>query len=223
MWFFYACLMRNNLESAEILALKRIGMAGIIFIVILVGTLLYVAMTYNKLVAFFNRSQNAFAQIDVQLKRRYDLIPNLIEVAKTYMAHEKETLLSVTNARNNAVKALQNASLNVADSTNITKLNIAENSLLDALKGLNITMEAYPDLKANETLQQLNNELSSTENKIAFSRQAFNDSVMNFNVFKQSFPCNIIVGFFPKYRNDMELLSFSEDRAELEMSPKVQF
>lgn len=198
-------------------------MVGVIILVILVGIVIYGVSVYNKLVALFNRAKNAFAQIDVQLKRRYDLIPNLIEVAKTYMAHEKETLLSVTNARNKALNALEKANLNVADSGNIATLNIAENNLANALKGLNITMEAYPQLKANENMMQLNEELASTENKIAFSRQAFNDSVMNFNIFKQSFPCNIVAGFFPKYRNDMELLEFSESRAELEKAPKVKF
>lgn len=198
-------------------------MVGVIILVILVGIVIYGVSVYNKLVALFNRTKNAFAQIDVQLKRRYDLIPNLIEVAKTYMAHEKETLLSVTNARNKALNALEKANLNVADSDNIATLNIAENNLANALKGLNITMEAYPQLKANENMMQLNEELTSTENKIAFSRQAFNDSVMNFNIFKQSFPCNIVAGLFPKYRNDMELLEFSESRAELEKAPKVKF
>lgn len=198
-------------------------MFWIILATILVVIIVYIAVVYNNLVEFFNRAKNAFAQIDVQLKRRYDLIPNLIEVAKKYMAHEKETLLSVTNARNKAVNALEKAHSNMADSSNIANLNIAEHNLSNALKGLNVQIEAYPDLKANESMQQLSNELSSTENKIAFSRQAYNDSVMNFNIYKQSFPCNVIARFFPKYHNDMELLEFSEDRATLEKAPKVEF
>lgn len=196
--------------------------AGISIAVVLVLVGFYTARTYNRLVALFNRTQNAFAQIDVQLKRRYDLIPNLIEVAKKYMQHEKETLLSVTNARNAARNALKSASQS-ADIKNIAKLNSAEFSLLNALKGLNIQMEAYPELKANENMMQLNEELTSTENKITFARQSFNDSAMNFNVFKQTFPCNIIVGLFPKYRDDMGFLEFNESKEVLEKAPKVEF
>ena len=196
--------------------------AGISVAVIVVIIGFYVVSVYNRLVAFFNRAQNAFAQIDVQLKRRYDLIPNLIEVAKKYMQHEKETLLSVTNARNVARNALESATQN-ADMKNIAKLNSAESSLLGALKGLNIQMEAYPELKANENMMQLNEELTATENKISFARQSYNDSAMNFNVFKQTFPCNIVAGLFAKYRDDMGLLEFSESREVLEKAPKVEF
>lgn len=196
--------------------------AGIGVAVVLVLLGIYVASVYNRLVALFNRAQNAFAQIDVQLKRRYDLIPNLIEVAKKYMQHEKETLLGVTNARNAARSALEYATQN-ADMKNIAKLNSAESGLMNALKGLNIQMEAYPELKANENMIRLNEELSATENKIAFARQSYNDSAMNFNVFKQTFPCNVITGMFPKYRDDMGLLEFSESRETLEKAPKVEF
>ena len=196
--------------------------AGIIVAVVVVIVGLYVASVYNRLVALSNRAQNAFAQIDVQLKRRYDLIPNLIEVAKKYMQHEKETLLSVTNARNTARNALESATQN-ADMKNIAKLNSAESSLMDALKGLNIQMEAYPELKANQNMIQLNEELTATENKIAFARQSYNDSAMNFNVFKQTFPCNIIAGLFARYSDDMGLLELSESREALEIAPKVEF
>lgn len=182
----------------------------------------YIISTYNRLVALFNRAQNAFAQIDVQLKRRYDLIPNLIEVAKKYMQHEKETLLGVTNARNLARNALESIAKN-ADMKSIAKLNGAESGLIDALKGLNIQMEAYPELKANETMAHLKEELSATENKIAFARQSYNDGAMNFNVYKQSFPCNVIAPLFAKYRDDMGLLEFSEGREVLEKAPKVEF
>lgn len=196
--------------------------AGISVLVILVILGVYVASVYNRLVALFNRAQNAFAQIDVQLKRRYDLIPNLVEIAKKYMQHEKETLLGVTNARNAARSALEYATQN-ADMKNIAKLNSAESGLMNALKGLNVQMEAYPELKANENMIRLNDELATTENKIAFARQSYNDGAMNFNVFKQTFPCNIIAGMFPKYRDDMGLLEFEESRETLEKAPKVEF
>lgn len=197
-----------------------IVMISIAVVLVLCG--IYVASVYNRLVALFNRAQNAFAQIDVQLKRRYDLIPNLIEVAKKYMQHEKETLLGVTNARNIARNALESATQN-ADMKNIAKLNIAESGLANALKGLNIQMEAYPELKANENMIKLSEELATTENKIAFARQSYNDGAMNFNVFKQTFPCNIVAGMFPKYRDDMGLLEFSESREVLNKAPKVEF
>ena len=196
--------------------------AGIGVAVVLVLLGIYVASVYNRLVALFNRAQNAFAQIDVQLKRRYDLIPNLIEVAKKYMQHEKETLLGVTNARNLARNALESIAQN-ADMKSIAKLNGAESGLINALKGLNIQMEAYPELKANENMIKLNEELSATENKIAFARQSYNDGAMNFNVYKQSFPCNVIAPLFAKYRDDMGLLEFSEGRKVLEKAPKVEF
>ena len=194
------------------------------FIIIVLCALvaMYIISIYNRLVALFNRAQNAFAQIDVQLKRRYDLIPNLIEVAKKYMQHEKETLLGVTNARNFARSALDSISQN-ADMKSIAKLNGAESGLINALKGLNIQMEAYPELKANENMIRLNEELSATENKIAFARQSYNDGAMNFNVYKQSFPCNVIAAMFGKYRDDMGLLEFSEGREALEKAPKVEF
>ena len=196
--------------------------AGISVLVVLVLLGVYVASVYNRLVALFNRAQNAFAQIDVQLKRRYDLIPNLVEIAKKYMQHEKETLLGVTNARNAARSALEYATQN-ADMKNIAKLNSAESGLMNALKGLNVQMEAYPELKANENMIRLNDELATTENKIAFARQSYNDGAMNFNVFKQTFPCNIIAGMFAKYRDDMGLLEFEESRETLEKAPKIEF
>ncbi len=196
--------------------------AGISVLVVLVLLGVYVASVYNRLVALFNRAQNAFAQIDVQLKRRYDLIPNLVEIAKKYMQHEKETLLGVTNARNAARSALEYATQN-ADMKNIAKLNSAESGLMNALKGLNVQIEAYPELKANENMIRLNEELATTENKISFARQSYNDGAMNFNVFKQTFPCNIVAGMFAKYRDDMGLLEFEESRETLEKAPKVEF
>lgn len=196
--------------------------ATIIIVVVLVALALYIISVYNRLVELSNRAKNAFLQIDVQLKRRYDLIPNLIEIAKKYMEHEKETLLNVTNARNAAKSALEVAAQN-ANTNNIAKLNNAETNLLGALKGLNIQMEAYPELKANENMMQLSQELTSTENKIAFARQSYNDGVMNYNTYKQSFPSNIVAGFFPKYSGDMGMLEFNEDREVLENAPKVAF
>ncbi len=196
--------------------------AGISVVVVLVLLGVYVASVYNRLVALFNRAQNAFAQIDVQLKRRYDLIPNLVEIAKKYMQHEKETLLGVTNARNAARSALEYATQN-ADMKNIAKLNSAESGLMNALKGLNVQIEAYPELKANENMIRLNEELATTENKISFARQSYNDGAMNFNVFKQTFPCNIVAGMFAKYRDDMGLLEFEESRETLEKAPKIEF
>lgn len=196
----------------------------IALIIILSIVVLFAALVisiYNQLVALKNRAQNAFAQIDVQLKRRYDLIPNMIEVAKKYLSHEQDTLLKVIEARNVARNALENVANNKADS--IKNLGIAESSLQDALKGLNITLEAYPDLKANTTMIQLSEELSSTENKIAFARQSYNDNVMAFNTFKQNFPHNIIVTFFEKFKQDMDFLEFAEGRDTLNQTPKVQF
>ena len=136
---------------------------------------------YNQLVALANRYKNAFAQIEVQLKRRYDLIPNLVETAKAYMAHERETLEAVTNARNDAAAALKAMGSGNVGGAEIAKLASAENALQGALGKLNVTMEAYPDLKASENMQQLAEELTSTENRIAFARQGYNDAVMGFN------------------------------------------
>lgn len=176
---------------------------------------------YNSLVTLKNRTQNAFSQIDVQLKRRYDLIPNLIEIAKKYLSHEQETLMKVIEARNTAKGALDNVAKNAPDAINT--LNSAEKSLQNALMNFNMTMEAYPDLKSNTTMIQLSEELASTENKIAFARQAYNDNVTNFNTCRQIFPNNIIVGFFSQFAKDLPLLEFEENREVLNQAPKVQF
>lgn len=195
----------------------------IIALIIIIAILFFIISIYNQLVALSNRANNAFSQIDIQLKRRYDLIPNLIEVAKKYLSHEEQTLLKVIEARNGAKNALDSINSNGADSTNINNLNAAESSLISSLKGLNITLEAYPDLKANENMMQLNEELSSTENKISFARQAYNDSVMNFNTYKQSFPNNIIANFFVRFSKDLALLEFDEGREVLNKAPKIEF
>ncbi|MBD5164404.1 LemA family protein [Helicobacter sp.] len=194
-------------------------------ILIIVGIIafgvIWLIGAYNSLVTLKNRAQNAFSQIDVQLKRRYDLIPNLIEIAKKYLSYEQETLMKVIEARNTAKSALDNVAKNAPDAINA--LNSAEKSLQNALMNFNMTMEAYPDLKANTTMMQLSEQLASTENKIAFARQAYNDNVTNFSTYKQTFPVNIIVGFFSQFAQDLSLLEFEEKREVLNQAPKVQF
>ena len=150
--------------------------------------------TFNSLVALRNRYKNAFSQIDVQLKRRYDLIPNLIEVAKGYMAHERGTLEAVINARNQAVTAQQKAAANPGDPSAMSSLGAAEAQVSGTLGRLFALAESYPDLKANQNMLALQGELSSTENKVAFARQAFNDSVMSYNTQREQFPASLIAG-----------------------------
>jgi len=156
----------------------------------------FVISVYNRLVASRNQYKNAFAQIDVQLTRRYDLIPNLVEVAKKYMTHERETLEAVIQARNMASNQLKAASSDPSDSGVMKQLGQAEQGLSGALGRLFALSESYPDLKANQNMMQLTEELSSTENKVAFARQAFNDSVMNYNILRESFPSNLVAGMF---------------------------
>lgn len=158
--------------------------------------LLYGMSVYNKLVAMKNRFGNAFAQIDVQLKRRYDLIPNLVETVKGYMKHEQETLQQVVEARNIAVAAGKSAAANPGDPNTMRGLAQAESNLGGALSRLLMVAESYPDLKANQNMLSLQEELTSTENKIAYARQAFNDSVMNYNVGREQFPAVIFAGMF---------------------------
>jgi LemA protein len=168
---------------------------GIIFVVALIGGLL-VGTTYNRLVTMRNRYKNAFAQIDVQLNRRYDLIPNLVEVAKQYMSHERETLEGVTRARTAAVDSLKEASADPSSGESMRKLSESEGGLEGALGRLFALAENYPDLKANQNMMQLSEELTSTENKVAFARQAFNDSVMNYNNAREIFPATLMAGTF---------------------------
>ena len=149
---------------------------------------------YNSLVTLRNRYKNAFSQIDVQLKRRYDLIPNLVETAKGYMRHERETLEAVINARNSAVTASQRAAISPGDATAMNGLNLAETQLSSSLGRLFALAEAYPDLKANQNMLALQEELTSTENKVAFARQSFNDSVTVYNTEIQKFPNNLVAG-----------------------------
>ena len=151
---------------------------------------------YNGLVTLRNRFKNAFAQIDVQLKRRYDLIPNLVETAKGYLKHERETLEAVIKARNIALAASQTAAANPADSNAIRSLGAAEGGLAGALSRLMVVSEQYPDLKANQNMMQLTEELTSTENKVSFARQAYNDSVMAYNTARETFPSVLLAGMF---------------------------
>ena len=151
---------------------------------------------YNRLIAARNRYKNAFAQIDVQLTRRHDLIPNLVEVAKKYMSHERETLEAVIQARNGAVSQLKAASSDPTNPEAMKNLAAAEQGLSGALGRLFALSENYPDLKANQNMMQLSEELTSTENRVAFARQAFNDSVMSYNILRESFPNNLVAGAF---------------------------
>ncbi len=168
---------------------------GVVLAIILIIVFIVIAL-YNNLVRLRNTFKNAFSQIDVQLKRRYDLIPNLVETAKGYIKHERETLEAVTKARNLAMAANKNASQQAGDQQSMQALIAAESGLSGALSKLMMVSESYPDLKANQTMSQLMEELTSTENKISFARQAYNDSVMRFNNACQTFPGNIIAGSF---------------------------
>lgn len=164
--------------------------------VVIIGIVLYVMSIYNRLVRLRNRYKNAFSQIDVQLKRRYDLIPNLVETAKGYMKHERETLEAVITARSGAVDAAKRASADPTDENSMKQLLAAESGLSGALGKLFALSENYPDLKANQNMMQLSEELTSTENKIAFARQGYNDSVMTYNTQIESMPDNFIAGPF---------------------------
>ena len=175
--------------------------------------------SYNGLVTLKNRFKNAFAQIDVQLKRRYDLIPNLVETAKGYMKHERGTLEAVIQARNTASNARQAAANQPDDPGSIQKLMGAEAALTGSLGKLFALSEAYPDLKANQNMAQLMEELTSTENKVAFARQAFNDSVMSYNTKRESFPVNLIAGVF----NFNEAKLFEIENEKEKEAPKVSF
>jgi len=192
-----------------------------IVLIIMAAIIFSVINIYNRLITLKNRYKNAFSQIEVQLKRRYDLIPNLVETAKGYLKHERETLEAVIQARNNAQSMLKAASGNPSDNKAIEKLSNAEGQLQRALGRLNVVMEAYPDLKTNENMMQLTEELTSTENKVSFARQAFNDAVTEYNTYRQVFPSNIIANFFG-HTKDASLLEF-EDSKQIQAAPKVSF
>ena len=191
----------------------------VIILAIIAFVVFYFIGVYNRLVSLKNRFKNAYAQIDVQLTRRYDLIPNLVETAKGYMAHEKETLEAVIQARNQAVSANQNAAKNPDDSSAIQGIAGAETMLTGALGKFFALSESYPDLKANETMNNVMEELSTTENKVAFSRQAYNDSVMSYNTYKEQFPNNMVSNKFNF--KDAEL--FEVDEPEVRKAVKVSF
>lgn len=191
----------------------------IVVLVILAVIVLWVVSIYNRLVNLRNRVRNAFSQIDVQLTRRYDLIPNLVEAVKGYMSHEKDTLEAVIQARNSAVSAQKGAAADPTDGNAIKALAAAETTLGGTLGRLFALSESYPDLKANENMIQFQEELSSTENKVAFARQAFNDSVMGYNNACQNFPNNVVAGMFSF--KSAEFLEIKEP--EKREAPKVSF
>ncbi|HEY9808520.1 MAG TPA: LemA family protein [Halomicronema sp.] len=195
-------------------------MGPLIFLVVIVLTVgVIIIDSYNKLVTYNNRYKNAYKQIDVQLQRRYDLIPNLVETAKGYMKHERETLEAVIAARNSAIKASNQASQNPGEPQTMQQLENAEATLTAALSRLLVLSEAYPDLKADSTMTQLMEELTSTENRIAFARQAFNDAVTIYNTKREVFPSNLIATSF----NFKEANLLEEVAPEVKKAPRVSF
>lgn len=193
--------------------------AFIILVIVLVVVIAWSVGIYNKLVTLRNRLKNAFAQIDVQLKRRYDLIPNLVEVAKSYMEHERETLEAVIQARNQAQQAEEKVADQPEDPEAMKNLMGAEQTLTGSLGRLFALSENYPDLKANQNMMQLSEELSSTENKVAFARQAFNDAVMNYNTYREKFPNMMFAGAF----GFSPAQQFEIESPEEREAPKVSF
>lgn len=194
---------------------------GIIVAVVVVLLIAWVVHGYNRLVRSRNGYQNAFSQIDVQLQRRFDLIPNLVETAKAYMSHERQTLEAVTQARAAAISGLSAAQAAPGDPAAMQQLASTQGALANALGRFTVVAESYPDLKASANMQQLSEELTSTENRVAFSRQAFNDAVMSYNNNRQTFPTSVLAGMFNfKPAAQWEI---APDRPETREAPKVQF
>jgi LemA protein len=194
-------------------------MFGWILLALIVLAVLYFVGTYNRLVGARNAFKNAFAQIDVQLTRRYDLIPNLVEIAKGYMKHERETLEAVITARNAAVSGLKAAASDPGNAAAVQNLSGAEAQVSGALGRLFALAEAYPDLKANQNMMQLSEELTSTENKVAFARQAYNDAVMGYNNQREMFPGSIVAGMF----NFQPASLLDIAKPEAREAPKISF
>ncbi|MBB1088215.1 LemA family protein [Lysobacter sp. SG-8] len=197
-------------------------MTGFLILLVLLAVVAFWAVgIYNGLVRARNAFRNAFAQIDVQLQRRFDLIPNLVETAKAYLSHERETLEAVTAARNAAQAGLAAAKASPGDPSAMAELSRSQGMLEGALGRLMVTVEAYPELKASQNMMQLTEELTSTENKVAFARQAYNDSVMAYNNKREVFPSSVVAGMFNF--EPAALLDIPADRAEVREAPKVQF
>ena len=206
------------LAEPSTIAIGAIAVLAVLVLIIIIVAFAVIGI-YNKLVTMRNRYKNAYAQIDVQLKRRYDLIPNLVETAKGYMKHESGTLTAVTEARNIAYAAAKGAAANPGDAAAMKNLGAAETGLAGTLSRLMVVSEQYPDLKANQNMMQLTEELTSTENKISFARQAYNDSVMQYNTDREVFPSNLIAGMF----NFTGAELFVIDKPEQKDAPKVSF
>ena len=197
------------------------GLIALIVIpIVLLVAIFWIVGIYNRLVALRGRYKNGFSQIEVQLQRRYDLIPNLVETAKGYMSHERETLEAVIEARNQAATSLKAAATAPGDAAAMQGLMGAEGALAGAMGRMNVVVEAYPDLKANQNMMQLSEELTTTENKVAFSRQSFNDSVMEYNIYRKTFPPIFFAGLFG-HSSDATLLEFESEK--IAEAPKVSF
>ena len=199
----------------------RYVVIGIVIAVIVLLLILWLIRGFNKLVRSRNGYKNAFSQIDVQLQRRFDLIPNLVETAKAYMAHERDTLEAVTQARSAAIAGLGAAQAKPGDPAAMAQLAKTQGALATALGRFTAVAESYPDLKASQNMQQLSEELTSTENRVAFSRQAYNDAVLRYNNQRQTFPTSVLAGMFNF--GPAALWEIGPDRPETREAPKVQF